>query len=50
MYTLANSLIKTYILYNYVMIPILYNLGGLVVHKILVHTLPSPVSNVLCLT
>jgi hypothetical protein len=50
MYTLANSLIKNYILYNYVMIPILYNLGGLVVHKILVHTLPSPVSSVLCLT
>ena len=50
MYTLANSIIKNYILYNYVMIPILYNIGGVVVQKILVNTLPTPVSTILCLT
>lgn len=50
MYILATCLIQNYIIYNYVMVPVLYNLGGVVVKKILVKTLPSKVSSVLCLT
>ncbi len=42
---LYNS-VANYLLYNVV----LYNVGGLVVQTILVNTLPTPVSRVLCLT
>ncbi len=49
MFILANCIIKNYIIYNYVMIPIIYNVGGFVVKTILTNILPKPVSNVLCL-
>ena len=50
MYSLIKNVLynsaANYLLYNVV----LYNVGGLVVHTILVNTLPAPVSRVLCLT
>ena len=39
-----------YVLYNAVTNYIIYNMGNFVVKTILVNTLPSPVTRMLCLT
>lgn len=43
-------ILNNYLIHNYLMIPLLYNVGGFIVKKVLVYTLPTPMSNILCLT
>ncbi len=49
MFVVASCIIQNYILYNYVIVPVVYNVGGYVIKTLLVNTLPEPVTNVLCL-